>query len=433
MIKPIFNNDAEAAVLGCIILEPDRVLPICHEKSVGDEHFYNPNYREIFQCAIRMEQEARPIDILTITDRLRSDGLIERAGGPASVENCVDVVPSSAHAEYWIDILCDTYKKRQASYIAQEAIAGCVNNKDNAREIIAETIQNLVELNEERKTREIEQIIKGSVDKWTAARSGKTSGIPSPWRNFNERFGGLQNGAVTLFAGKAGEGKSSAAACWAYFLGSINCPTGYFPFEDGAERTWQRIAGIHGDFSVFKLDVGEATEDEVYRAGRAMEIVSKYPIFIEDRHMTASQICSWATSQKAKNKIRVLFIDAFKDIIRSERNTESDDNQSQVICSLARRLDIPVLVFHHVRKPDGDNSWLTGADIRGSGQIYSDARQVILLQSQVSADGSKEHWFEIEKNNYGPTGKFPMTRISNRCKWIERIIKTDAAGRVVKA
>jgi replicative DNA helicase len=195
----------------------------------------------------------------------------------------------------------------------------------------------------------------------------------------------------------------------------------WLPFEDGLDRTYARLSSIDGEFSSFQLDVGNATPEELETAQYHLDRVLALPIFMEERHMYADQIFSWTMRQVAVNGIGVLFLDAWKDILRKKHDLGEDEAMSRTMCELARRAGIPVVINHHVRKgiAGEDRSDLSEADIRGTGQIANDARQIIILQNRLAADGQEEFEFDLAKNSYGPTGRYPMVRVSKFNKWVE--------------
>jgi replicative DNA helicase len=126
--------------------------------------------------------------------------------------------------------------------------------------------------------------------------------------------------------------------------------------------------------------------------------------------MYTEQIVAWTIQMKARFDIQALFVDAFKDIQR--RNTlefvAEDDRVSGALCNLARRVDIPLIIVHHIKKTD--NPVCQIEDIRGSGRISDDARQILILQKKVRNDNDPEFFLDIAKNNNGPTGIVRMVR-----------------------
>lgn len=430
---PPNSSEAEAGVLGSLLLDSDNCLPIASDFGLTVDHFYSPANRYIFEAIYFLSKSGRPIDILTVSQALRDKGLLEKIGGQSAVEAIVAATPTSAHCEYYCKILTDKYISRTAQLIERESSEVLSTCKDPSA-VVAETALALMRLSEgQSRGKKKEDARNEQLASWKAAMTGGTSGIPTPWVRINERFQGLQKGAVTLLAGRGGRGKSSMMATWGHFLGGIGVKLAWLPLEDGCRRTWARVAGIEGDFSTFELDIGKADSDTLELARESFDRVQTWPIFMEDKPMTVEQICLWATMQKTKHDIDVLFIDAFKDILRDDHDVLGDNRCSQQIVALAKRLDIPILVNNHVRKqgvdPRQTQTRITEQDIRGSGRIGDDARQIVILQNWV--EGSIDRYeFDIIKNNYGPTGRYPLIRISNRAKWIEPLQIQKAPIRV---
>lgn len=411
------SGSYEMAVIGCIIRDATSALYVCDDHGMETGWLKDSRCSDIFRHAKRMAAEGKPIDMLTLEDSV----LKESPDFPVRFfEDCVDASPSQANIEEYVSQIRKLHVRGVASQQSAE-FAMTLQGSDSPEEDIAGFVNQLMDLSAERTRKTSTQVRSILMDKWTLAQTGATSGIPSPWHEFNKKFGGCHNGTVICFAGRQGKGKSAAMATWSHFLGHAGIPHGYLPFEDGLERTWARLAGMEADVNVFSLDTGMSTPEMIEKIRWGLETVMELPIYMDEKHMTAGQIVTWATRMKAKYGIKFLIVDAFKDILRSARSVEEDDGISQSLCQLARRLNIPILVNHHVRKQStqfSKETWLKMDDVRSSGLITSDARQLILLQSE-DVEGTENFFFEIAKNNYGPTGVYPMVRVSRRCRWDE--------------
>lgn len=419
---PPNSEEAERCLLGCILIDSDRALPLAIEKKIEVESFYNPSHRTIYEAILALHRLGRPIQLISVADYLKDFGLLDRVGGLGQVESLINEVATVEHTGYFITQVLNKWLARKGQDVARDTISSLYVEQE-PEEVLASQALSLMELADYKQTSENKNDIRdGIIDAWSRAINGGTSGIPTPWDRVNARFQGAQPGAVTAIAGRGGIGKSSVFATWCHFLGKKGKRVSWLPFEDGSRRTWARVAGIEGDFSTFELDIGNADYDLLAHAKESLDKVQTWPIFIEDRPMTVEQICAWATSQKIRNKVEILFIDAFKDIMRDKHDVESDNRVSQQLAALAKRLHIPIVVNHHVRKVDTqhnpNSTKLTGADIRGSGRIYDDARQVVAIQAWID-NGTWKYSWDIIKNNYGPTGDYELIRVSNRNKWIE--------------
>lgn len=426
---------AEESVIGCLLLDANRVLEIANSNGITRESFENPVLSEIWGTACDMYSRGVPVDLISIDGTIRRSNpklvsFIGELHWNSFLQGIVDKTPTVEHAAYYVEELTKEVLKRNAKRISSE-LSATVDAHDDPSLLVSSAAKDLLDIAATKTAKNKRDVQEAISTRWSMASKGECSGISLPWPNVNRRIGGAQPGVVMLLTGRGGKGKSSAIATWATALGDSGTHVGWMPFEDGCERTYGRSAAILGEFSSFKLDTGASTPEELDEANYHLGRVFGMPIFMEDRHMYVEQIFSWTMRNVASNRIEILFIDAWKDILRRKHDLAEDEFISRTICELARRARIPIVVNHHVRKDGTDtrNERLTEADIRGTGQIANDARQIIIVQNEVNADGTERFEFDIAKNSYGPTGTFPMLRISKWNKWIEPEQFTVPAGR----
>ena len=124
------NTEAERAVLGSILLDAtgrneDRVLDLCGAKNIHDESFYDPRNRTIFHVMGQLKQLSKPVDMLTVVEKLRNDGELDGIGGVGYIQGLIDNLPSASHAEYYLDILRDKQLRRTMIDRARKTIEKC--------------------------------------------------------------------------------------------------------------------------------------------------------------------------------------------------------------------------------------------------------------------------------------------------------------------
>ena len=427
------RSNNEIGIIGCLLIDPHRTIFAASEAGVSESWFSDPQLGHLFRYAEELHSEGSPIDFVSVENKAKIDTPRMQEFANQTLIECVDKTPTVEHVGYYIEELKKEHLRRYGKHFS-ESLARDIATASDPTDCLVSSAKELLDVTSDRVVQNKETLEESIIGRWEAASRGEVAGIPSPWRSFNRRFGGLHRGCVTLFAGRGGKGKSSAVANWAYYLAQERIPIAWLPIEDGLDRTYARVAGLHGDFSTFQRDTGASTEADLRLSREALKYVLNLPIHMNDKHMTVNQICAWTIQMVARYGIKALFIDAFKDILRRSRDLSEDEGISQAICGLARRVDIPILVSHHVRKSGTDASntdKLTEQDIRGSGQIANDARQIIALQNGVDIYGRESFDFEILKNNYGPTGTFKMERVSNRNRWVEpRLPDIDFEGQV---
>ena len=102
---PPCSEEAERCVLGAILIDAERVMDVCAEKGLRTESFYGGENRFMFEAAMSLWRDGRPIDALTVSEKLRTMGELDRLGGTTFVDGFIDATPTAAHAEYYADLV----------------------------------------------------------------------------------------------------------------------------------------------------------------------------------------------------------------------------------------------------------------------------------------------------------------------------------------
>jgi replicative DNA helicase len=407
-------------VLGEMILKPEDTLYMWVEAGGKDEWFTDHTARKVWDSVKRLHLSDKTVDLHTVT------AAVEKAHPDVdayTMQNMVDSAPIGVRGvKHYIDEVRQNYIKQSAKFLTDGFIRG-VDESEHPDKDLDKLVLELVGLNtrEERKTKE--KVVKTLKEQAKNARDGIKSGYMTPWPELNEKFCGLQKGLVTAFAGRAGKGKSLALMQWAHhMITEEGCRIAVCPWEDTSEMFFRRMACMMSLINSFSMDKGLITADDLERYYVALEELKKLHIYSEDQHMNIEQLAAWAISTKARHKVDVIILDAFKDILRGNDSygVEGDDRISNMLCAMARRLNVSLLVNFHVRKGQtgNDTKRLTMDDIRGSGRLMSDARQLIILQNEIDTVGNEHFSFDIVKQNFGPSGSgVPMIRHAERGKW----------------
>ena len=408
---------SEDQLIGQSMMSPEEAIFQATESGITPEWFSQLEAQKTYAILLDMYLNGQPISLPSVMEKITEKKFRVDLG---YLQRCIDLTP--------IPNLSPTISKLKEYHMRREMLVRARNLKNLAKvldvppeESIGQEICGLADLTVTHQRKSLEQIKKSIIDRYRAVANGGTAGLPTPWPTLNKYIGGLVPQRVTVFGGRTSIGKSMASANLAYHLAKSNIPVGYLTFEDGVETTWARIGGMNGKYSTYIMDT-QPRPDQVSYAEQHIEEVMKFPIFMEDRPMKIGQIRAWAIHQHVRNNIKLLIIDAFKDIRKDERSTAEEDEISLAITEIARSLDIPVWVSHHIRKAGTDNKRdkLTGDDIKGSSNITADCRQLILLQNWTEGE-VMNFSFDIVKNSNGPAGmSIPMERKSNINTWIER-------------
>jgi len=416
---PPYSEEAERAVLGSLIIDSARVANLCAVKSITADSFYIPAHRLLFEHLCLMQAEHTPIDLATVGISLTNAARMDQVGGYAFLEGLIDSTPTSAHAEYYIEIVSDKQNRRKIITLAADAMDQCYNEKP-VTEVAAELSQSVVSAIDVQKPADKTVLVENSLAMFDAAHKGHVSGVPLPWTDFSQRTGGVQRRCVCPLLGRDGKGKSMLISKWLLFLGQNGIPALSLPMEDGADRQMRRMASSLGGYSTTELETGfvqdadgwSRMDDFTYAARRekaehSLRQVAALPVYFEDGYYTAEQISALCSSHKRRNGIQIVFIDGMKDVVpsRGENATKQEEHISRVFVQTAKDLDIAVVPVCHLSDiPDGQ--LISRRNLRGAKSQFQNARQVLIYQDSGFSSNNfimtpNTIGLHMEKNNYG--------------------------------
>ena len=251
---------------------------------------------------------------------------------------------------------------------------------------------------------------------WQEAHEGKIHGLPMPWPTIFGQTGGVTPGQVCLYVGFGNSGKSASVLQWARYAANNGWPSLVFPFEDGNRIAIARLACMDAQESAFRLRLGKSTDLELERAQRAARGLLDHSVYLHGRSCGMDEVFAVAQHHVVHKGVKAVFLDAFKDIKGMKDNRGQDETIGE-IKEMAGRLDVPVVLTHHIRKQStamksepGLVNKIMRDDIKGSGGFWDNPRMVMALQAyptvQKDSFGNIQYDLELEvlKSNNGVSG-----------------------------
>lgn len=392
-----YSEECERGVLGSILLDPSGAMRKCFRIGLDSSAFYDRRHQTLYAELVSMAQKnSRCMDAITIAEWLKSKSALEKVGGYDYLIELQDSTIVPAHVEHYAATLQRCRLKRNIIEQASAAI-DCAYRHDSDERQIAEALQNLtLDISATEADTGKEEAATAILEGYADAKAGILKGVPLPFEKINKATGGAPKGLVTVLCGRGGKGKSMFLAHWLNDLGMKGIPATSFCLEDGIELTMARMASCRGKYSHMKMSQGRGRPDWYKLAAESLDVVKAYPVEFVSKKMTIHEIRNRLYSDKETRSIQLAIIDGFKDILRpgdKYNDTGTEEYLSQQLTDIARRLDIAIVVVHHLQKiQDGEQISLT--NIRGSAQIVNDCRVAWALQDCVQ-------WNDGEKAKYG--------------------------------
>ncbi len=422
---PPYNNEAEAATLGSLLLDNEAIATVLRYLRAND--FYKTAHQKIFQAVVTMFQRGERADLITLTEELRAEGNLELCGGAAYISTLTSAVPTAANIEYYSKIVHGCSVRRELLRIASEIISTAHDESKDGRLIVEEAEQRIFEIADKQQTgsfKAVREIIPNTIEAIEKLYHTKDSytGIPSGFSDLDKYTSGFQNSELIIIGARPSVGKTALALSMASNMAVHHkIPVGFFTLEMSDMALVQRLVSSEARINSEMLRTGMLSpanfNDLTEAAGRIYEA----PLYIDDTpSIKLLDLRAQARRMKSQQKIEILFVDYLTLISSESRDLPRHEQIAEIsrsLKALARELDIPVVALSQVRR-ESEGKRPNLADLRESGSIEQDADVVMFLHRERSTeiDGNDEQNTSLTelilaKQRNGPVGTLEIAFI----------------------
>ncbi|MFC1711264.1 replicative DNA helicase [Patescibacteria group bacterium] len=414
---PPHNLDAEVSVLGSLLIDKDAIVNVA--PILRPEDFYKDSHLKIFKVILELFDNRDPIDLITITDKLKKQKNLTKAGGSAYLASLVENVPTSAHIEMYAKIVKDAATKRELISAATQLAEFSFDESMEVGEILdkgEQSIFSLSQKNLEQNFIHIKDVLAESFDRLDdlSKRDSSLRGVPTGLTDLDDALAGMQQSNLLILAGRPGLGKTALAlniAANAAIEGKA--PVGFFSLEMSKEELVDRLLVARGDIDAWRLKTGRLTEKDFTKLSDAMGQLAETPLFIDDTPgISILEMRTKARRLKVEQGIQLIIMD-YLQLARSSRRFESRVQEvseiSQGLKNLARELKIPVLAISQLSRAVEARGTKEPqlADLRESGAIEQDADVVMFLYRKEDEEMENIN-LKIAKHRNGPLRTIPL-------------------------
>ena len=398
---PPHNLEAEMAMLGSIMLRPDCIYEIMD--IVNPKCFYYEKHRTIFETMLELFSKRQPIDILSLSTRLKEKGLLERVGGTTFLTELTSIVPSSANVKHYAEIVQKKYMMRELIDVSEFISHLGFNEAGELDEIVDQAEKKVFDLTQRfsssQNFKELKPLLHEAFDRFEKLSSAEHElrGIPTGFKSLDDILGGFQKSDLIILAARPSVGKTAFALDVARKTASIHqSKVGIFSLEMSADQLVDRIVAAQSkvDASVIRKGVRSQTgswrEDTFKNISTALDELSRTPIHIDDQSgNTILHMRSAARKLKIEKGLDLLVVDYLQ--LMMPPSGRSNDNMVQQVTEisrglkqLARELNIPVLALSQLsRAIENRGGKPKLSDLRDSGSIEQDADLVMFIHADV--------------------------------------------------
>jgi len=416
------NVEAEQAVLGSLLLDPDAIFRV-NTFLLGAD-FYVEKHRWIYESILALHERREAVDLVTLCDELERRGQLAELGGAAYITALLNATPTALNVEHYGRIVERTSTLRRLIGAAGEIAALAYEDTDDVDETVDRAEQILFGVSQRRIARDmmpIRDIVSDYYDRidYLYQHKDETIGVPTGFRNIDKLLGGMQRSDLIIVAARPGMGKTSLMLSMA-----LNAARKYgqrvaiFSLEMSAEQLVQRLISAETGIDSQRLRIGHLHDDEWPIFTQATGALSDTMIFIDDTpSISAMQVRTKARRLYAEYGLDLLIVD-YLQLMQSDRRSENRVQEisflSRSLKGLARELHIPVVVASQLSRAveQRNDKHPMLSDLRESGSIEQDADIVMFIyrDEYYNQETDQPNIAEIvvAKHRNGPTGMVPL-------------------------
>ncbi len=419
---PPQNIDSEKALLGSLMLRPDGMY------DVGDvitrESFYVDKHRMVFDAMIELHVRHEPIDLLSVSTRLKERGKFDSIGGGSYLAELVDGVPSSSNAKYYAEMIQRKHVLRTLIEAAEHISELGYNEAEEIETVLDEAEKKIFSITNASVTKKFINIKDTLEEAWERLDKmhkdgGELRGVPSGFPALDTLLSGFQKSDLIILAARPSMGKTTLALDIARQAAiHHNIPVGIFSLEMNTQQLVDRMLSAEARVNAWKLRTGKLSLDEDFdKLRHSLDRLSKAPIFIDDQAGNSiMKMRSAARKLKSEHGLGLIVID-YLQLMSTAKQYDSMVNQvteiSRSLKSLAKDLDVPVIALSQLsRAIESRGGKPKLSDLRDSGSIEQDADVVMFIHREDKMDKNAEKTniaeILVEKHRNGPVGSIQL-------------------------
>lgn len=435
LIKRVMPHsiEAEQSVVGAMLMDKDAILTAAEIVSGPD--FYQTAYGVIFDSMVELFNEGKPVDLVTLQERLKEKDVPPEIASLEFVRDLVSAVPTSANVKYYAQIVADKSMLRKLIKLNDEISNTCYAGKESLETILETTEKSMFQLLQQRNTGEyvpIRQVVLNALDKIEKASKSKgtVTGIPTGFIDLDYKLSGLQPSDLILVAARPSMGKTAFVLNIAQYVAfKKDRATAIFSLEMSKEQLVNRLFSLESQVDAQALRTGNMKDSDWEKLIEGAGIIGKSKLIIDDTPgISVSELRSKCRKYKLEHGLDLIIIDYLQLMTgsvgkRSESRQQEISEISRSLKGLARELNVPVIALSQLSRavesrPDKRPML---SDLRESGAIEQDADVVMFIYRDEYYNKDSEYKKQAEiiiaKQRNGPVGTVHLAWLGEYTKF----------------
>ncbi len=423
---PPQSIEVEASILGCLMIDKDAIIKVVD--FLRTEDFYRRTHQQIYSVCQELFGKGEPIDLLSVSNRLKEKGLLEEIGGISYLTELINSVPTASHIVNYAKIVQKKRILRDLISASQDINGLGYKETEDTDKLLDEAERRIFSIAQKSLNQNfiwvkdtLEEAFE-RIDRLSKYKGG-LRGLSSGFSDLDNMLAGFQSSDLIILAARPSLGKSALALNFAANIAtSQKLPVGIFSLEMSKDQVVDRLIASVAGVDLWRLRTGrlsdQGEDNDFIKIQQAMGALSEAPIYIDDAvSATVLQMKAMSRRLQAEKGLGLIIIDYLQLMEPLNPNAspvQQVTENSRALKGLARELNIPVLAISQLSRAVEQRSPQIPrlADLRESGSIEQDADVVMFIyrEDRYRPDTQKKGIADVivAKHRNGPVGKVEL-------------------------
>ncbi|MEA3305128.1 MAG: replicative DNA helicase [Patescibacteria group bacterium] len=382
--------ESEQGMIGSVLIDKDAFIKIVD--ILQPQNFYEPRHQMIYEAMMDLFYAHKPIDLVTLTSKLKDKGDLEKIGGGSYLSELAETVPTSSHIVQYANTVREKSTLRgliragqdisALGYDQESEIDGTV---EQAEKVLYATTQSYIKENFVHIREIVESVYDKTIEIHDNAEDGATRGLSTGFRDLDNILSGFQPADLVIVAARPSMGKTAFVLNIAQKIGLRGkSSVGLFSLEMAKEQLVERMFCSLLQIDSWKLRTGKLEDDDFNRMGDAIDQIGKANIFIDDvADASVTDIRAKARRLQMEHGLDIIIID-YLQLMKGNNPMNRVLEISEMtrgLKALARELNVPIVVLSQLSRAVESRTDKEPmlSDLRESGSIEQDADVVLML------------------------------------------------------
>ncbi len=423
---PPQNIEAEQSLLGCLMLDKNAIVKVAD--FLKSEDFYKNTHEEIYRTMVELFEKREPIDILSVSSRLKEKNKIKEVGGSSYLTSLINSVPTATHVLNYAKIVRQKKILRDLIEASHEIGLSAFNEAEDVDILLDQAEKRVFGIGQRSLTQgflPVKDILEDTFERIDelSKHKGGLRGLATGFRNLDNILAGFQKSDLIILASRPSMGKSAMALDIARHVAVFEKkPVGIFSLEMSKDQIADRLIAAQANIDLWKLRTGRLSDkgedNDFSRIQQSLGVLSEAPIYIDDvASSNILQMRAMARRLQTDKGLGLIIVDYLQLMEPTNPNfsiVQQVTEISKSLKSLAKELNIPVLALSQLSRAVEQRTPQIPrlSDLRESGGLEQDADVVLFIYREDKYRENTERKniadIIIAKHRNGPVGKVEL-------------------------